>query len=393
MLLNAPESDAEQLPPLSWRTLPWLRIVTLWLFWRLGLELFGYVASAWFLPQDLQQSGSPATWSHLLLGCWGNWDGKWYEAIARLGYGGAFARLHNPVVFTFFPLYPGLALLVSLVSGVSSLAALLLVSNLSSLLCCVVLYRLARLDTDALGAERAVTFLLAYPFAFFLGAAYTESLYLLFTLLTFWEARQGRWLQCGLFGALTCLTRHVGIVMVPALALELWLQKRRFTREFLYLLLVPCGMLIYFSYLGLRFGDFWMFFKAQAACVPPRHLSWKVWQPFSSQAGNLLHDPFGPAFVLPWFEVASLALALVSGILCFKRVRPSYGLYTVLAILPPLTAGLTQGATRYVAVLFPIFLLLAGRGPERAGQRGWLLISIMLLAFFALLFSRFFFVA
>jgi hypothetical protein len=130
----------------------------------------------------------------------------------------------------------------------------------------------------------------------------------------------------------------VGVVLVPALALELVLRKRRLTRELLYLLIIPMGMLVYFLYLQLAFGNFWLFFKAQASSVPIRHLSPWLWEPITHQLPVLFGNPFVPKFVIGWIEVLSVLAAFVCGALVWKRWRPSYGLYTTLAVIPPLSS-------------------------------------------------------
>ena len=58
-------------------------------------------------------------------------------------------------------------------------------SWVSFVLAMVVLYRLAALDLPRRRAERAVLLTAIFPFSFFFGAVYTESTFLLFTLLSF----------------------------------------------------------------------------------------------------------------------------------------------------------------------------------------------------------------
>src|SRR5205807_8975530 len=61
------------------------------------------------------------------------------------------------------------------------------------------------------------------PMAFFFGAVYSEALFMALSVGLFWSARQGRWLQAGLFGALAGATRSTGLMLaVPALLLYLY---------------------------------------------------------------------------------------------------------------------------------------------------------------------------
>ena len=86
----------------------------------------------------------------------------------------------------------------------------------------VVLYRLAALDLPRRRAERAVLLTAIFPFAFFFGAVYTESTFLLFTLLAFYGFRTRHWALGGVAGAIATATRVTGIMMWPALAWIAW---------------------------------------------------------------------------------------------------------------------------------------------------------------------------
>ena len=70
-------------------------------------------------------------------------------------------------------------------------------------------YRLVEEDFDQERAYRTVLYLSVFPTSFFLAAAYNESLFLCFSLLSFYEMRHGRWWLAGLFGFLAGLTRPV----------------------------------------------------------------------------------------------------------------------------------------------------------------------------------------
>src|SRR5262249_42897786 len=82
----------------------------------------------------------------------------------------------------------------------------------------VALYYLARLDLDDEGARRAVLLATVFPFAFFFGAVYTESLFLCVTVASFYFFRTKRPLLGACFGAVATATRVNGILMRPALA-------------------------------------------------------------------------------------------------------------------------------------------------------------------------------
>ena len=122
-----------------------------------------------------------------LLEPWAHWDGVWFVRIAADGYA---AHLHSEA---FFPLYPLLVRAVEAGVGDYVVAGLLV-----SLACyagaMVVLFRLAGAELGERVALWSVVFVSLFPTALFFQAVYSESLFLLLTLLAFWwgEARGGR---------------------------------------------------------------------------------------------------------------------------------------------------------------------------------------------------------
>ena len=86
----------------------------------------------------------------------------------------------------------------------------------------VVLYHLARLDLPARRAERAVLLTAIFPFAFFFGVVYTESVFLLFTRRELLRLSHAA-MAAGRAGRrVATATRVNGILMLPALAWIAW---------------------------------------------------------------------------------------------------------------------------------------------------------------------------
>src|SRR3954467_2623401 len=80
--------------------------------------------------------------------------------------------------------------------------------------------RLTVLETgDALVARRAVWLLALFPASLFFSAVYTEALFLLLSVGSFYAARQGRWAWAGVLGGAAAMTRNVGVMLLVPLAL------------------------------------------------------------------------------------------------------------------------------------------------------------------------------
>jgi len=116
----------------------------------------------------------------------------------------------------------------------------------------VFLYKLVRLDLSKSIAKRTIIYLLIFPTAFYFTMVYTESLFLMFILGSFYFARTRRFWLAGILGALGAMTRLPGIFLFPALGVEWWFyQKDLKDKKKLSLVnpfvLIPLGLLYYIS--------------------------------------------------------------------------------------------------------------------------------------------------
>jgi len=111
------------------------------------------------------------------------WDTLWFEKILVRGYvAGMVPPRSCPVSLVSRPLY---------LLGMDPTLCLLITSSLSALLLFWVFYRLASLDLPPASAWTALLFLVTFPIAFILFAPYSESLFLLLTVLALYSMRQG----------------------------------------------------------------------------------------------------------------------------------------------------------------------------------------------------------
>src|SRR3989344_3302162 len=194
---------------------------------------------------------------------WQQWDAHWYSLIAEDGY---VAEGEARYAIAFFPLYPLAIRLLAPLVGDAFWAALLL-SNVASVAGLLLFYRLARLEFSASVAWWALLALLLWPTAYFFNAPYTEGLFLLLSVGAFVAARRSSWLLAGVLGGLAALTRVTGVLLLPALAVEFYLQQReRGERRYALawpLALIGLGFGIYLLINYQVFGDPFAFLDAQ----------------------------------------------------------------------------------------------------------------------------------
>ena len=328
------------------------------------------------------------------------WDAVWYLGIANSGYPSG----DSPRV-AFFPLYPlltgGLAEL-----GGGSNAALLLAGfavSLAALLgALVLLWRLAALELGRPVAGATLLLLCVFPASLFLGAPYSESLFLLASVGAFYAARTGHWAWAGAAAAAASGTRSAGVLLLMPLAL-LYLYGPREDRpagaaaprragwlgalrpvyapraDAAWLLLAPAGLAAYAAYLGAAHGDALAFSSVQeywgrefvaplagvyeglvAGVEGVRQIASGAREPvFFEQAAG---DPFRVAG-MNLMLLATLAFAVVAAVGVLRRLPFAYGAYVVAALMLPLSYPVEpqplMSLPRFLVVLFPIFMWLA----------------------------------
>jgi len=262
----------------------------------------------------------------------------------------------------------------------------IVIAWVSFVLAMIVLYHLARLDLPRRAAERAVALTALFPFAFFFGVAYSESTFLLFTLLAFYRLRTGRWLSGGLAAGLAGATRVNGILMWPALAWTAWRSARGTPhdrwRAVAALVLGASGFAAYCIYIYAVSGHPFLWMVAlERWGYHPGGLPWRaparlVFLLMTHPYAYLLSDRMALYDALNGVTAIGFTLALP---LIWKRLGTGYALFMLTNLWVPLSSGGFEGMGRYCAVLFPCFIWLAGLRSRLA--------STTVLAGFAMLYT------
>ena len=183
-----------------------------WISSRVWLGLFAYLGqlSRGYTPLE------PGAWAGVAapwLNVWTTFDSKYFLQIAAHGY--------TPTNSTFFPLYPLLLAPFGPDANRMALAGIV-ISNLAFGGALWLLFDLTRREYGESVARIAVWVLAFFPCAVYGGAVYTESLWLLLGIASFWNARRGNWLAAGLFGLAAALTRNSGPLLTLALLAYWW---------------------------------------------------------------------------------------------------------------------------------------------------------------------------
>lgn len=322
---------------------------------------------------------------HVLLAVWGHWDAVHYIDIATKGYQGWD--------MAFFPLYP---LLIRIVAGFagSHVIAGLLVSNASFFFGLLFLYKLLEREYDRPVARRAMFYVSIFPSAVFFSAVYTESLFFMLTVASFYYMRSHRWWIAGAIGFFAALTRVEGILLVVPFAME-WYDRHRSSGarglvDLVPAALIPLGMSLYMGYLWVLRADPLYFSHVQSHWN--RHLA-APWVSVIDAFQKIAHATSGQTIANESIEIAFTALMIAVLLGGWSRLRPSYVAYLALSILVPMSTSSLMSMPRFALVLFPMFAILA-----RWGERPWvnnliLAFSLPLLGLFTVLFADWYWVA
>jgi len=287
-----------------------------------------------------------------LVNLWARWDSDWYIQIAQHGYVWPSSRP------AFFPLYPLLTGALGHALGGHTVLAGVLVSLAACAGAFVLLDRLARLKLGAQTARRAVLFLAVFPTTLFLGAVYSESLFLLLSVAAFLFAERGRFVAAGIAGGLAALTRPVGLALIPALALLAWRAPARH-RALAGVGIVPALFALYPLTLWIWIGHPLAFLGAQTG-IWRRHVSW--WGPLGGFVDGIEQRAVKDLLVA--------AALVVLSVLAWRVLGAAYGLYSLASLALPLSWPSDTHAlwsiARFGLVLFPVVLTLAALATTRA---------------------------
>lgn len=315
---------------------------------------------------------------HSLTGVWAHHDSEHYLKIALNGYSFQGEEVN------FFPAYPFFIRLLAL--GHASLMAWsgLFISIFAFVLATLLLWYQVRVDFDESVAWNTVITLSVFPTSLFFSAIYTESLFLLFSVLVYWFSVRKQYVLAGLFVSAASLTRINGLLLVVIPMVEILLDRssRFWGRGVVTGFISGVGLSLYGLYLWITQGSPVAFILTQRETMD-RSIAWP-WQTLSDSLAVIVSGYGGLRD--NWFmRVVSLqdllAISLFIGctIWAFFLVRKSLAAYLFVGVLMLLASHGPHvlgvfAVSRYVLGLFPGFIVL-GVLLGRAQRLKWVIWS------------------
>jgi Mannosyltransferase (PIG-V) len=338
---------------------------------------------------------------NFLLEPWHRWDTGYYLKIAVRGY-----APDDSIIFA--PLYPVLIAVTGAVVGDTLLGGLL-VSSAACLAFLIVFYRLARRETGSHAiAQNTLIAYVAFPTAFYLMAAYTESLFLALAAGALLAARNRRWWLAAFLVAGATLSRLQGWILFFPIGWMAFVEAPRFWQTagigITWLerlrqaiprlaavgagLATAAGFVLYLSLSGLgsldeAYEKYW-----QVQVRPP-------WAAVIDVIGKVAANQASATEIA---GLIALVFIVALGLLSLRVLPTAYHLYIwptlIFILLRYYPLYLLNGIMRYVLDFFPIFITAGAWLARRPVWRLALIVTGALVQMIMLfLFARWMWVA
>lgn len=407
-----------------WRR-PVLLIVAIWAGWAIAMLAFQETVLARVAPErpdqvlswtagetGVRRAGGRPYLGEDVLASHIAFDSEYYLSIAVAGYDDPDVPQYVgvegtiPLNYAFLPAYSfairavaapltwlGMApISAAAVGGVT-------VSLVATLGAMLALFDLARRRLGPMAGVRAAFYLLIFPTGFFLAQVYSEALFLAVSLGALACIADRRPYIAALLAVVAVLTRPIGIALVLAVAvgLALLLVRRRgegigFPRHELagwaIALVAPIATYVVWTYSAMGRAFELVQREYFGRGVLNLETAWGGWTTALAGLGEARPE----TRVYYGLEVAALMLAVAASVWAIRR-WPSATAFGLAALTIAATSGEPQGMVRYVLAVPPVFLLLARLGEHPAFDRVWTIVSLLLMALLAALYSFDFWVA
>lgn len=326
-----------------------------------------------------------------------NFDGVFYTAISQYWYRGLDQA--------FFPLYPISIWVFSNIFVIKPSAAGIFVGVLCLFFMLLFLYKLMDVDHLKKYAFWSIIFYISFPTSFFLANIYTESIFLFLIILSFYLARKGNRVASALTASLATSTRVVGILILPSIAWEFYLQYKDQNRKFnlkslfMYLwpiFLIPTGLFSYMIFLWYKYADPLLFVHIQPAFGAGRSGGDVILLPQLIFRYAKIFTSVPYASMTFWISALEFFMFIASLVLLYfayiNKIRKSYILFGLLVIIFPTLSGTLSSFPRYALASFPLFIYL-GTIKNIPIKITFLIFGLIVEAILAVLFFRGYFVS
>jgi len=383
------------------------KLLLIFLTWRVSLFIVGSLAGNFFsyAPSFPYASELSSYGLSHWLSAWAGFDGVHYLTIINKGYFG------TGLIQAFFPLFPLLVKYLNVINN--PLVTGLIISNVLAFASLISFYQIAKIFNPQKVWLSLVIFL-AFPTSFFLGAFYTESLFLVLILQTFLATHYKKWWLAAILAGLASATKVVGIFAVAAVILEFLFEKHtiwQITKQKVFsafkkipshwknllmiLLVGSLGLLSYMAYLQLRYQDALYFLHVQSEFGGGRQESLVTYPQVVWRYIKILLTarPFDFKYFAYVQEAVAGTIGLILIFLASKKISFGWLVFCLGAFFVPTLTGTFSSLPRYILIIWPMYFVLTNLINQKSWQILYLTISIGLLILNTMLFIQGYWVA
>ncbi len=295
-------------------------------------------------------SAQGVRWPFLYLG----WDSAWYLTIVTRGYG------FLDQSYAFFPGLPLFTYLLNL--GLNNpTVSIVAVTSIFGALWIPIFQLVAETYADAHTSLRATVTYALFPYVFlFTTVAYSEGIFMFFTLLSWYFFRKKAIIPSMCLLAIAVLSRPPGLLlMLPILAMIIysWVgQNRNFSLRGsrLWLLLPFVSFFLLLQYSQITIGNWFAIGTRTAWNSMPSFASFVVQAAQGKGFGPMYLETVGQ---LPYSAVWILFLVAAPLMLKFLFNMDRWlWLYSAVFLIPVLIGGALLSLPRFISFIFPLWL-------------------------------------
>ena len=350
---------------------PWIQALALY-----GtLKLTGFVVFLELVRSGGRYAGKPV-WDVL-----SSWDGEWYRRIAEHGYDPKLVHIPGVVGHhwsveqnsaAFFPLYPVAIRAVSMVTGLGSFGAGLVVSIVASFAAAAGIYAVAARVSGHRAAVYAAGLWAVWPGSGAEWTIYSDSLFIALAAWTCHAVLVRRWVTAGVLCLAAGTARPSSVPLILAVVVTALVTAWRrnesdgWKRSLTAAALAPLGFVGYVAWVGFSAGNPKAFFLLESD-------AWDHYIDFGAQTVHIVHsvmlgrtdyDFANPTEDL--ITVAAIALSVIMlAVLASRRPPLVLLLFATMSLTMTLASHQFFGnVSRFLLAAFPL-LLPAGEALAR----------------------------
>lgn len=275
------------------------------------------------------------------------WDANGYLSIARNGYifNGDYAGIGSYI--GFFPLYPIIVRVLSIITTIDVSFSALIVSFISGLIATILLYELVEKWAGKEAGLNASFLFSFFPMSVFLSSAYTESLFSLIILSAFLAIQRKKFFLASFFVSLSLITRITGFILLPIFIFEFYRYKKSVVLSALVSLLTLIPFYIYILFQYIKYNNPLAFLTVQK-------INWfhQTAFPWDGFIDFIRYVPSDIMYRVDLFFLVIMTLTLLGS---FRNLNKNLIFFGLGIIVLSFCETFVLGLSRYLMLVLPFY--------------------------------------